>query len=124
VLLLIHVTASIGWIGTVIAYLTLALAAEVGDALTRRAAWIGMEITGWSAIVPLALTSLISGVIMAAGTRWGLVRHDPAAHAHREHGRRRRPCRHPGRDRATGQRPDAPWRGTPDPDRCRSPQQS
>jgi len=75
VLLLIHVTASIGWIGTVIAYLTLALAAEVGDALTRRAAWIGMEITGWYAIVPLALTSLITGVIMAAGTRWGLVRH-------------------------------------------------
>jgi hypothetical protein len=34
-----------------------------------------MRITGWYAIVPLALGSLVTGLIMALGTAWGILRH-------------------------------------------------
>lgn len=71
-----HLTFSIGWIGTVIAYLALGIAAETSqDAQTVRAAWTGMELTGWFAIVPLALASLLTGLVMGLGTPWGLFRH-------------------------------------------------
>jgi hypothetical protein len=71
-----HVSVSVGWIGAVVAYLTLGLAAVTSDSTpTIRAAWIGMEITGWYAIVPLAVASMLTGLVMALGTRWGLFRH-------------------------------------------------
>lgn len=34
-----------------------------------------MELTGWYVIVPLALTSMFTGLVMALGTKWGLFRH-------------------------------------------------
>jgi hypothetical protein len=74
--LTVHLTSSIGWIGAVIAYLALVVAAmTTQDTQTLRAAWIMMELTGWYVIVPLALTSLLTGLIMALGTPWGLFRH-------------------------------------------------
>src|SRR6266851_9960371 len=42
---------------------------------TVRAAWIAMELTGWWAIVPLAITALLTGLVMSLGTHWGLFRH-------------------------------------------------
>ena len=75
-MLLVHLACSLGWIGTVIAYLVLGISAVASkDAQTVRAAWIAMELTGWSAIVPLALGSLLTGLVMALGTPWGLFRH-------------------------------------------------
>ena len=71
-----HLTSSLGWIGTVIAYLGLGVAAvSTEDVGTIRAAWIAMELIGWYLIVPLAVTSLITGLLMALGTKWGLFRH-------------------------------------------------
>jgi hypothetical protein len=71
-----HLTFSIGWIGAVVAYLALGVAAETSqNAQTVRAAWVAMELTGWFAIVPLALASLLTGLVMALGTKWGLFRH-------------------------------------------------
>lgn len=71
-----HLVVAIGWIGAVLAYLALATAAEVSDSPeTVRAAWIAMELTGWYVILPLAVASLLTGLIMAIGTRWGLFRH-------------------------------------------------
>jgi hypothetical protein len=71
-----HLVASVGWVGAVLAYLALGLAARATtDAQTVRAAWIAMELTGWSAIVPLALASLATGLVMSLGTPWGLFRH-------------------------------------------------
>jgi xanthine/uracil permease len=40
-----------------------------------RAAWMAMELTGWYAVAPLAVGSLVTGVVMALGTRWGLFRY-------------------------------------------------
>ena len=74
--LTVHLTSSVGWIGAVVAYLVLGVSAVTSqDAQTVRAAWIAMELTGWSAIVPLALASLLTGVVMSLGTPWGLFRH-------------------------------------------------
>jgi hypothetical protein len=75
-LLAVHLSCSVGWIGAVCAYLALAFAVpSTDDPETVRAAWIGMELVGWYAIVPLAVGSLATGVLMAAVTKWGLLRH-------------------------------------------------
>ncbi len=71
-----HLTVSIGWIGTVIAYLALGfLAANSSDPAEVRGAWIAMELIGWYVIVPLAAASFLTGLVMALGTKWGLFRH-------------------------------------------------
>ncbi len=75
-LLTAHITSSIGWLGAVVAYLSLAVAAlTIADAQTVRAAWIAMELTGWFVIVPLAVASLLIGVVQSLSTPWGLFRH-------------------------------------------------
>jgi hypothetical protein len=74
--LAVHLTCSVGWLGAVVAYLALDLTvATSADPQLVRAAWIGMGMVVSSVIVPLALASLITGLVMALGTRWGLVRH-------------------------------------------------
>jgi hypothetical protein len=71
-----HLSFSVGWIGAVVVYLVLSVAAMTSqDAQTLRAAWIAMELSGWYAIVPLALASVLTGLVMALGTNWGLFRH-------------------------------------------------
>jgi hypothetical protein len=70
-----HLTFSVGWIGALVAYLSLGVAAVTSEDLqTVRAAWVAMELTGWYVIVPLALGSLATGLVMALGTKWGLFR--------------------------------------------------
>jgi len=70
-----HLTCSVGWIGAVMAYLALVVAALMSqDSRTLQAAWFAMEVIGWYIIVPLALASLLSGLVMALGTPWGLFR--------------------------------------------------
>ncbi|MEU0350902.1 hypothetical protein ABZ302_29375 [Streptomyces sp. NPDC006237] len=71
-----HVTSSVGWLGTVAAFLALAIAGLTSqDAQTVRGAYLAMEVTGWFVLVPLSLASLLTGLIQALGTTWGLFRH-------------------------------------------------
>ena len=71
-----HLTFSVGWIGAVLAYLALGVGAVTSqDVQTVRAAWTAMELVGWYVIVPIALASLLTGLVMALGTKWGLFRH-------------------------------------------------
>jgi hypothetical protein len=71
-----HLTFSVGFLGAALAYLALGISAVISeDAQTVRAAWIAMELIGWYVIVPLSLASLLSGLVMALGTPWGLFRH-------------------------------------------------
>ena len=71
-----HLTFSVGFIGAAVAYLALGISAVTSeDAQTVRAAWIAMELIGWYVIVPLSLASLLTGLVMALGTPWGLFRH-------------------------------------------------
>ena len=65
-----------GWIGAAAGYLVLGvLAAMSEEPLTIRAAWIGMEVIGWQAVVPLGCLAFLTGLVMSLGTPWGLVRH-------------------------------------------------
>jgi hypothetical protein len=74
--LAVHLTCSVGWIGAVVAYLALVVSASTArDAQTVRAAWTAMEVTGWWALVPLAVGAVATGLIVSLGTRWGLFRH-------------------------------------------------
>jgi hypothetical protein len=74
--LAVHITLAVGWIGAVAGYIALDVAAATSqDARTLRAAYLAMELIAWYVIVPLALTSLLTGLVMALGTKWGLFRH-------------------------------------------------
>ena len=71
-----HVTCSVGSIGAVAGFLALAVAGLTSqDARMVRAAYLAMELTTWFVIVPLSLASLLTGLIQALGTEWGLFRH-------------------------------------------------
>ncbi len=74
--LVVHLACSVGWIGGVVVYLALGVAAATSqDAATVRGAWIAMELAGWWALVPLAVGTLVTGVALSLGTAWGLFRH-------------------------------------------------
>jgi hypothetical protein len=71
-----HVSASVGWLGAVAVFLALAVAGLTSrDAQLVRAAYLAMEATGWFVLVPLALASLLTGLVQSLGTTWGLFRH-------------------------------------------------
>jgi len=71
-----HLTCSIGWLGAVVVFLALAvLGLTSQNPQTVRGAYLVMEPTAWSALVPLALATLITGLIQSLGTTWGLFRH-------------------------------------------------
>lgn len=75
-ILSLHLAVSVGWIGAVAAYLALDVATvATDDPAILRAAYVGMEIIVRSVIVPLAIASLISGIVISLWTRWGLFRH-------------------------------------------------
>ncbi|MGH2536100.1 MAG: DUF2269 domain-containing protein [Candidatus Promineifilaceae bacterium] len=72
----LHITLSVGWIGAVLAYLALVIAAmRSQDVQALRAAWLAMGSIGRFIIVPLAVAALLTGLVMALGTKWGLLRH-------------------------------------------------
>lgn len=71
-----HVTASVGWVGAVTAYLALAVAGLASQgAQTVRGAYLAMGVIASFVIVPLSLASLLTGLVQSLGTRWGLFRH-------------------------------------------------
>ena len=71
-----HLTCSVGWVGAVAAYLTLDVTVATSqEPQLLRAAWIAMGLVVSWAIVPLAIASLVTGLIMSLGTKWGLFRH-------------------------------------------------
>lgn len=71
-----HLTVSVGWVGAVAGYLALDVTVATSqDPQLVRSAWIAMGLIAWWAIVPLALTALLTGLVMALGTKWGLIRH-------------------------------------------------
>lgn len=74
--LAIHLSSSVGWLGAVVAYLVLDLTvATSSDVSAIRSAWTGMALIISWAILPLALASVVTGLVLALGTKWGLFRH-------------------------------------------------
>lgn len=75
-MLTVHVASSVGWLGTIVAYLALNVAALGGrDEQTIRAAYLMMEPVALYALVPLGAASLVTGIVQALGSPWGLFRH-------------------------------------------------
>jgi hypothetical protein len=71
-----HVACSVGWLGAVIVFVVLGVVGLTSeDAQTVRSAYLVMEPAGWFVLVPLALASLLTGLVQALGTPWGLFRH-------------------------------------------------
>jgi hypothetical protein len=71
-----HITASVGWLGAVAAFLVLSIAGITShDAEVVRGAYLSMNLIGLYMIVPLSIAALLTGLIQSLGTHWGLFRH-------------------------------------------------
>ena len=71
-----HVVSSVGWLGAVAAFLALAVAGLTSqDAQLVRAVYLAAEPITWFVVVPLALASLLTGIVQSLGTTRGLFRH-------------------------------------------------
>jgi hypothetical protein len=71
-----HVTASVGWLGAVAAFLALSVIGLTSqNPQTVRGAYLVMEAASWFVLVPFAVASLVTGLVQALGTSWGLFRH-------------------------------------------------
>lgn len=71
-----HLFTTSGWLGAVVAFLALAIAAgRAHDASTLSATCVGMNILVRFVVVPSALASIVSGTVSALGTKWGLIQH-------------------------------------------------
>ena len=74
--LVIHIISSVGWLGAIAGFLALAVAGlTAADPQLARAMYLGMNMIGWMIIFPLSLASLVTGIVQALGTVWGLFRH-------------------------------------------------
>ncbi|MFE0423492.1 DUF2269 domain-containing protein [Streptomyces sp. NPDC058953] len=82
--LVIHIAASAGWLGLTLGLLALAITAVTTDPVpagpaapgdTIEAAVRSMRIFTQWLVLPLALLTLGSGLVLALGTPWGLARH-------------------------------------------------
>ena len=74
--LVLHITTSVGWVGAVISSLVLAtVAVTTSNVDTVRAVNVVLEPMGRYALVPLSIASFATGVVQSVGTRWGLFWH-------------------------------------------------
>jgi hypothetical protein len=71
-----HITASVGWIGAIAAFLVLAgVELSTQNVLLVRGTFLSMDVIAWAMILPLSLASLLTGLILALFTKWGLLSH-------------------------------------------------
>lgn len=74
--LTMHVGAAVGWLGAVVVFLALAIVGLTSpDAGTVRGAYLVMEPAAWGVLIPLAVVSLLTGIVQSLATPWGLFRH-------------------------------------------------
>jgi hypothetical protein len=74
--LTLHVGATVGWLGSVVAFLALAAVGLTSDdPQTVRGVYLVMEPVAWLVLVPLAFASLLTGVVQSLASAWGLFRH-------------------------------------------------
>lgn len=71
----VHIVLSVGWLGAVGAFMTLAAASFSRDPAIARAAYLMMGVVGRGALLPLSIGALVSGVVQSLGTKWGLFRY-------------------------------------------------
>ncbi len=71
-----HVTSSVGWVGALAVFFAHSLATLLSkDEQVVRAASLAMGLTAWLVIMPLSIAAVLTGLIQALGTAWGVARH-------------------------------------------------
>lgn len=71
-----HVTSSLGWVGALGVFFAHALVGLLSnDDQVVRATSMAMGLTAWLVIMPLSIATLVTGLVQALGTAWGLLRH-------------------------------------------------
>ncbi|MER7481815.1 DUF2269 domain-containing protein [Streptomyces sp. NPDC126510] len=74
--LVVHVTASASWLGLSLGLLALGTtAASDGSAVTVEASVRAMKLFADWLLIPVALLTLLSGLVLSLGTVWGLARY-------------------------------------------------
>ena len=74
-LLTSHILVSVGWLGTVFAKLVLGLVAvRTSEPELARALLLAMNVVNL-AFPPIAIATIVTGVLLSLGTRWGLLQH-------------------------------------------------
>jgi hypothetical protein len=74
--LVVHVISSVSSLGAVTCFLALGLVGlGNADAETARSLYVAMDAVARLVIVPLVFASLLTGLVQALGTIWGLFRH-------------------------------------------------
>ena len=74
--LTVHVASSVGSLGAVAAFLSLALAGLAsGSERVQQGVYVAMALITWWVIMPSVAVALLTGLIQSLGTRWGLFRH-------------------------------------------------
>ena len=74
-LLAAHVVSSVGWIGAVAAFLSLALAGRCASPGSAAGIYSAMDTIGLTVIIPASLLAVVTGIVQALGTPWGLLRY-------------------------------------------------
>jgi hypothetical protein len=71
-----HVISSVGWVGALAVFLAHSIVSNVsGDVQLVRTACMAMALMTWFVILPFSLASLVTGIVQALGTTWGLFQH-------------------------------------------------
>jgi hypothetical protein len=75
-LLTLHVMSSLGWAGAVAVFVVIDIAALTStDPQLGRLLWLALQAAAWTLLIPLAFSSLVTGILLGLGTVWGLFRH-------------------------------------------------
>ncbi|SDO19006.1 hypothetical protein SAMN04487981_10916 [Streptomyces sp. cf386] len=74
--LVVHVVASASWLGLTVGLLALGITAgSTGSAVAVEASVRAMKLFADWLLLPVAFLTLVSGLVLALGTQWGLARH-------------------------------------------------
>jgi len=71
-----HLAFSVGWLGAVAAFLALSIAGLTShDAEVVRGAYLSMNLISRFVVIPMCFAALLTGLLQALGTPWGLFRY-------------------------------------------------
>lgn len=74
--LTLHVGISAGWLGVSLTMTVLALTAQFANSHSvRHGAYELLHLIDWRAAIPSMFLTIITGLVVSLGTKWGLVRH-------------------------------------------------
>ncbi len=74
--LVLHVIAAVGWLGVTFANVALgATLLTTNDPQVQHAMFRALGVVADFVLIPIAWTAFLTGLLLALGTKWGLIRH-------------------------------------------------